>query len=161
MSSHVSFQGTTPLATACTAIDTPSRIITAEDASGSQRVTSGPRSSKRATRRRAYTISMPIAISTSGQTEAEGHDQEQPESDPAERERAQQHDQRRGARHDPAGDAESKSCAQRDHAVLVVVMVPARGRERAHGRERGRGVVVAVVGVIVVVRVIVPGGACP
>jgi len=62
---HVSFQGISPLASAWTAIDTPSRAITAEDVSGSQRVTRGPRSSKRATRRRAYTMSMPIAISTS------------------------------------------------------------------------------------------------
>jgi len=40
-------------------------VITAKDVSGNQRVTRGPRSSKRATRRRAYTMSMPIAISTS------------------------------------------------------------------------------------------------
>src|SRR5262249_50668614 len=62
---HVSFQGTNPPASAWTAIDTPSRVITAEDVSGSQRVTRGPRSSKRATRRRAYTMSMPLATSTS------------------------------------------------------------------------------------------------
>jgi len=47
------------------AIDAPSNVITTDDDSGSHRVTSGPLSSKRATRRRAYTMSIPIAISTS------------------------------------------------------------------------------------------------
>src|SRR6185436_16205979 len=61
---YVSCHARPPLATAWIAMDRPRSVITAEDMSGSQRVTSGPRSSSRVTRRPAQTTSRPIATST-------------------------------------------------------------------------------------------------
>ena len=96
-----------------------------------------PWSSKRRNVRLARIATSPIPVIESGEPRAEGDDQHEPERDPVQRDRREQHDERGRTGEQPAGDADGGQRAPAELSVaMVVVMVVVPVAVRAPVPER-------------------------
>src|SRR4029078_6836568 len=109
---------------AFTVITRPTATITAADRAGSARIR-GPSSRARPNARRASTATRPIAVIVAARptlnatisAHAERDDKPQPEGERVERDRAQEHDERRRAGQQAGGGADPEDPAHTDVAL--------------------------------------------
>ncbi len=97
-----------------TAMPAPSTVMNAAEATGSQRVVSGPFTLQAAQEAASIHHQHAEADQHSCQAETEGNDEKEAQADAVQSEGAQQNHQRRRARDDAAGDAQGKELVERN-----------------------------------------------